>query len=232
MTNEWGPPLTGEEMKALKGRIDPSVWLLNGLGYTAQYGPWHNSNVFDLSLGWSLPANHPYYKVREYNQKHGTNLVLHDGSGKEPKDWDEDGRCLYRDGGVWWIDTGPEGWAEIIAYTPKPKESEVLKEVPQVATVIGDPQIAEQMPRDEAIEYVCAEYFGYLPEKVKDQADQYEEVIEMARLIQQYEPDRLKSAVDIAAEAYAAEDREVGGLRYICSLEGFKAGAAWQKENG
>lgn len=88
------------------------------------------------------------------------------------------------------------------------------------------------MPKDEAIEYVLREFgYSYTIDQARNDQWLWPKVTDHARLIQQYERDRLKPAVDVAAEEYVKavkhpSDNPVELLRH------FKAGAAWQKENG
>lgn len=236
MTNEWGPPLTGEEMKALKGRIDPAVLVRpNAWKGGFSYRVWSFSGEF-----YHLPANHPYYKVREYNQRHGTNLVLHDGSDKVPDDWDGD-LIMTRGGSVFkdWVTFG--SWGGAIAYTPKPKESEVTygfdnitperkAELREEGSLLGSGLApCEQMPSDEAIEYVLQECgMPATSGMVKSNPGKYPEVLLAARLIQQYEPDRLKPAVDVAAGNYT---RDLHGHVAGTIQRAFKAGAAWRLQH-
>lgn len=100
-------------------------------------------------------------------------------------------------------------------------------------------EATEEMPSDEAIEYVLREYKYTMADldEVKARRKAFAVPIALARLIQQYEPERLKPAVDAAAGEYAEEyagELQSGAnkFRYASLLKGFKAGAAWQKENG
>ena len=231
MTNEWGPPLTGEEMKALKGRIDPALRVRFKTHYGVGVDKFSNIKLISGCLeGVFLPANHPYYKVRGYNAKHPDKpIVLHCGSeAKHPNDYDTHGFVLYAGSSVLCDaaksclnDFDQRNWVHVIAYTPKPKESEVT----------------EQMPSDEAIEYVLQKWsYNSSVEQVKDRKTMWwHHVIDHARLIQQYEPDRLKPAVDVAAEEYAVsewtDEWECEGHREL-TVRDFKAGAAWQRGQG
>lgn len=100
--------------------------------------------------------------------------------------------------------------------------------------------MTEEMPRDEAIEYVLrkCEYEAISVENVKEYPIDYRGEILAARLIQQYEPARLKPAVDVAADvaAKAYSGQLFGDPNMFSHMEdayrkGFKAGAAWRKDN-
>lgn len=92
----------------------------------------------------------------------------------------------------------------------------------------------EELPSDEAIEYVLREYKYSMTnlDEVKTRRKAFAIPIALARLIQQYESHRLKSAVDVAAEAYADT---LGAFRdsveWLQDVKTFKAGIEWRDKN-
>lgn len=117
---EWGEPLSGDVIKALRlpGNTGVQMKGFDGESLTP---------LADLHLDspipvYKLPAEHPAYIVAAHNAKHGTNFVYWDGGGEEPKDVGD--RVLYRDGsthdavpGLRW-----DYWStgtDIIGYTRK-----------------------------------------------------------------------------------------------------------------
>lgn len=219
MTNqEWGAPLTGAEMRALKGRVDPEV-PVGHMGYgKGLYSHW----IYDSPFPYHLPADHPYYTLCAHNLANpDKQMVLHDGSAEVPDDW-AGGSILSGCGDIYLCSEDDKiRWPNIIAYTPKPKEEAV----------------PEEPLRDEAIAYVLREFgVGLTVRHVREYSTNFPMVLAHARLIQTHEPERLKSAVEIAAEAYVDKNWKKSSLRHPGTIADYKAGwagcLAWQKENG
>lgn len=132
---EWGPSLTGPECIQLRLPGDTPVRCDDVSGKASMW-----------SFGWkdaiyTLPANHPAYKVAEYNRNHPeAPMVYHGGSDEAPKDWKPGSDVLFANGNVpipehnWaWRWGGAPFEFNIIGYVPTPVEearpaTEELKE--------------------------------------------------------------------------------------------------------
>lgn len=127
MMIEWGPALTGPECKQLRLPGDtPVMW--GDIPGTA------SCLMFVSEIDeYFLPANHPAYKVAEYNRKNPeAPMVYHGGSEEAPKDWTPGDDVLFGNGLVpdprrdWaWGREGELRSFNIIGYVSTPVEETV-----------------------------------------------------------------------------------------------------------
>ena len=96
----WGPAIptpTGRpswlpETERVVDLETGAGWRYSERGATASPSQW----AWGVIRAIRLPADHAYYVVQRYNQKHGTDLVYWPGGDNPPEDWDGLGR-LYVD---------------------------------------------------------------------------------------------------------------------------------------
>lgn len=121
---EWGPALTGPECKQLRLPGDTPVRVKGG-------GNWQASLLsFNCrELAYYLPADHPAYKVAEYNRNHpDAPMVYHGGSDEAPKDWRPGDAVMFAGGAIhigkdWvWKNGNLSPPFQIISYVPTPVE--------------------------------------------------------------------------------------------------------------
>lgn len=115
---EWGPSLTGPECIQLR-LPDNILVCCCGVVRTASY--WEYTST---STEYALPANHPAYKVAEYNRNHPEAPMVYHGGTSLPLDWKPGNAVLYENGGVHSGLTDPRDikWSAVIGYVPTPVE--------------------------------------------------------------------------------------------------------------
>lgn len=97
MTTQWGPPLTGAQMKMLRAAGLPDGTAYDWLHSSGRWILQRLSSDIDMYGKHRLPADHPAYTLLKAGWLDGRNVALWFGGESAPDDWDG-GRVLLNDG--------------------------------------------------------------------------------------------------------------------------------------